>query len=83
MTRPRLGEILGEQAGLTDEQLDKAVAESRAKPSRIGEALLAQRLITEEQLAAALAEQFGLPLCSGIPEGLCTSIDSPLLVTTL
>jgi len=63
----RLGDILSDQAGLSREQVEHAVTESRERSQRLGAYLLGRQLITEEQLAAALASQFELPFCSELP----------------
>ncbi|WP_305045650.1 type II secretion system ATPase GspE [Geoalkalibacter sp.] len=62
MTRwKRIGEILREDAGLTEAVLQDALAAQVSGGPRLGEILLDKKAITPEQLGRALARQQNLP----------------------
>lgn len=63
-SRPKgkLGDILVQMGKLTQEQVDEAVAEARARHEKIGRYMLRENLITPDVLCRALALQSGLPM---------------------
>jgi general secretion pathway protein E len=72
----RLGELLREIAGVTEAQLEEALAQQRESGDPIGEVLITLRYVTREQFLEALARQFDLPFLSALPR---TSVNSALL----
>ena len=56
--RRPLGEILVEQALVTDDELDRALQAQRESGEKLGEILVSQGSITRLQLASALADQW-------------------------
>jgi type IV pilus assembly protein PilB len=60
--RPRLGELLVQQAALTPAQLTEALLLRSASDKRLGDVLLDLGIISERQLTEALAAQLDLPL---------------------
>ncbi len=61
--RPKLGTILLQDALITADQLDEAVAMQRqAQEGRLGEWLQRLGFVDEHQITVALAKQYGLPL---------------------
>jgi type IV pilus assembly protein PilB len=58
--RKLLGEILVETAGVTPEQVQRALEHQKKKKCRVGEALVQLRMATEEQVTKALCRQNGL-----------------------
>ncbi len=72
----RLGELLREIAGITEAQLDDALAQQRESGAPIGEILIKSRAVTREQFLEALARQFDLPFLSVLPRA---SVNSALL----
>jgi type IV pilus assembly protein PilB len=59
--RKLLGEILVETAGITPEQVQRAIQLQAKKKNRIGEALMSLGFVTQEQVTRALCRQNGLP----------------------
>jgi general secretion pathway protein E len=72
----RLGELLREIAGVTEAQLEEALAQQRESGAPIGDVLIKLRYVTREQFLEALARQFDLPFLSALPR---TSVNSALL----
>ena len=58
----RLGELLVRNKILTQEQVDKAIAEHKTHRERLVTTLARLKFISEEDLAAFLARQYGAPL---------------------
>jgi len=80
----RIGDILKETCGLSEESLEKARAVQEQKGGRIGEVLVEQKAITEADLLKALSIQFGLPVLSDLPtEGLNTDFTQVLPIQFL
>jgi general secretion pathway protein E len=80
----RIGDILRETCGLSEESLEKARAVQEQKGGRIGEVLVEQKAITEADLLKALSIQFGLPVLSDLPtEGLNTDFAQVLPIQFL
>jgi general secretion pathway protein E len=63
----RLGEILSETSGLSEEALNEALKIQEEKGGRIGEILIQQKAISEADLLHALSIQFGLKFSSTLP----------------
>jgi general secretion pathway protein E len=63
----RLGEILSETCGLSEEVLSEALRIQEEKGGRIGEILIQQKAISEADLLQALSIQFGLKFSSTLP----------------
>jgi general secretion pathway protein E len=63
----RIGEILKETRGLSEEALAEALEVQEQKGGRIGEILIQQKAISESDLLKALSIQFGLPFLSHLP----------------
>ena len=59
--RVRLGEALVEDGFLTDEKLEEALTESKAKCQKLGEYLMESGLVSEEEIAKVLSRQMDLP----------------------
>jgi general secretion pathway protein E len=72
----RLGELLREIAGVTEVQLEEALAQQRESGAHIGEILIKLRAVTREQFLEALARQFDLPFLAVLPRA---SVNSALL----
>lgn len=58
--RSRLGDVLVDAGVLTDEQLERALAEQAAWGGRLGQILLHLGLVEEQNLASAIGRQLGL-----------------------
>ena len=58
----RLGELLIEAKLLSQEQLDRAIAEQKKTGQLLGATLIGMKLITEPDLMGLLQHQLGLPL---------------------
>ncbi len=72
----RIGEILREDAGLSEAGLSEALAAQETYPRRLGELLLEKKAISAEQLARALARQQDLPFVETIS---LKAVDNDLL----
>jgi len=72
----RLGELLREVAGLTEERLNEALTQQRESGAPLGEILIKLHYVTREQFLEALARQFDLPFLPVLPR---TSVNGPLL----
>ena len=59
--RPRLGDLLLRRGLLTQEQLEDALADSRAGNELLGRVLIRRRFIFDDELARTLADQLDLP----------------------
>ena len=59
---PLLGEILAENCGLSEKDLQKALQIQTEKGGRLGEILIRLKRITEADLLGALGVQWGLPV---------------------
>ena len=57
----QLGQILRESAGISEQDVQRALRISEQKKKRIGECLIELGLVDEAQVARALCKQFGLP----------------------
>jgi len=69
----RIGEILMETCGLSEEALNSALEIQEEKGGRIGEILIRQKAISESDLLRALSIQFGMPFAPTLAvEGLKT-----------
>jgi type IV pilus assembly protein PilB len=62
--RPRLGDLLVEQAGVTQIQVAEAMLLRAASDKRLGTVLIDLGVIDERQLTTALSTQLGLPLAN-------------------
>ena len=62
--RKRLGDILLEKGYVTEENLEKAFAQSQVKKEPIGSTLVRMNLLTVEQLKEVLSEQQGIEAVS-------------------
>ena len=62
MQHRRIGEILIETTGLTDQGIEEALRIQAEKGGRIGEILIRQGAVTETELLKALGIQFGIPV---------------------
>ena len=60
LERPRLGDLLEMRGLVTPEQLDEALAESRAGGDLLGRVLIRRRFIYGDELARTLADQLDL-----------------------
>ena len=58
----RLGELLVEAKLLSQEQVDRAIAEQKKSGQLLGATMIAMKLITEHDLMGLLQRQLGLPL---------------------
>ncbi|MDD5225544.1 MAG: GspE/PulE family protein, partial [bacterium] len=67
MDRRRIGEILRQEAGLSEEIIEEGLKLKAEKGLRLGEFLIKQKRITEEDLARVLAIQSGYPYLADIP----------------
>ena len=63
----RIGEILAQTCGLSEEVLSEALRIQEEKGGRIGEILIQQKAISEADLLHALSIQFGLKFSSTLP----------------
>jgi MSHA biogenesis protein MshE len=64
MTRPekvRLGEILVQQALLSEEQLQFALNDQKRTGRKLGRVVIDSKLVTEDQISEALARQMSIP----------------------
>jgi hypothetical protein len=61
LNRPRLGDLLQFRGLITTEQLERALAESRASGDLLGRVLIRRRFIFGDELARTLADQLDLP----------------------
>ena len=59
----RIGQMLVEEAILSKEQLDRALAEQKLTGRYLGELLVEQQLVTKAQLVQLLAKRLGVPGC--------------------
>ncbi len=59
--RKRLGDILKEKAGISEEDVQRALRVCQQQRIKIGQALLVAGVVNEEQLARALCTQFRMP----------------------
>jgi hypothetical protein len=59
--RPQLGSLLLEKGLVTNDQLDRALADRKLNGGLLGEALVRLGFVFEDELARVLAEQFGVP----------------------
>jgi len=66
----QLGQLLLARGIVTEEQIDRALAEQQAKGHRklLGELLVEMGYCTENQIAAALAEAYGVPYAQVSPK---------------
>ncbi len=69
-TKMQLGQLLLARGVVTQEQIDKALAEQRDKGHRklLGELLIEMGYCTENQIASALAEAYGVPYAQVSPK---------------
>jgi len=61
LERPRLGDLLLRRGLITQEQLDEALAASRASGDLLGRVMIQRRFIFEDELARTVADQLDLP----------------------
>jgi len=61
LDRPRLGDLLVRKGLIAPEQLERALAESRATGDLLGRVMIRRGFIFEDELARALAAQLDLP----------------------
>jgi hypothetical protein len=61
LDRPRLGDMLLKRGLITQEQLEHALAESRASGDLLGRVMIRRRFIFEDELARTVANQLDLP----------------------
>src|SRR3954471_5298029 len=61
--RVRIGEVLVEEGILTEQQLQRALAEQKATGRMLGEMLVEQGIIEPQVLVQALARRLGFPGC--------------------
>ncbi len=71
---PRLGELLIGKGYITQEQLTRALFQSRASNDLLGVVLLREKLIFEEELARTLSEQLSIPYISIMRVGINSSV---------
>ena len=64
MTKRRLGELLGAEGLITEEQLRAALEEQRKSNLFLGEALVKLGFVSEEVIAQTIVQQFSLPFMS-------------------
>lgn len=67
MDRRRIGEILRQETGLSEEIIEEGLKLKVEKGLRLGEFLIKQKRITEEDLARVLSIQSGYPYLAEIP----------------
>ncbi len=60
LVRKRLGEILLEAGMITEDQLEKALAEQKSSKKSLGQILIASEFVTESNIKDALELQFGI-----------------------
>ncbi len=61
MSKIHIGKMLVDNKTITQEQLDKAIAQQQATGEKLGQALIALQFVKEEQLLQLLSEQLELP----------------------
>jgi Type II secretion system (T2SS), protein E, N-terminal domain len=61
LERPRLGDLLARKGLVTTEQLDLALAESKATGDLLGRVMIRRRFIFGDELARTLADQLDIP----------------------
>lgn len=61
LPKPRLGDLLLAKGLITQDQLGRALAESRATGVLLGQVLVKNRWVFDDELARTLAEQLELP----------------------
>jgi type II secretion system (T2SS) protein E len=61
LERPRLGDLLMKKGLITQEQLEAALAESRATGDLLGRVMIRRQFLFEDELARTLADQLELP----------------------
>jgi general secretion pathway protein E len=64
----RIGEILHQDFGVSQEQIEAALAEQVAGGERLGQILVRKKVLDSPVLAQALARQFDLPCLETFPE---------------
>lgn len=64
----KLGEILIKKGLISQEQLEKAIAESKNKREVVGKTLVRLNMITEAELLEVLGEQLGLPFINTLKD---------------
>jgi hypothetical protein len=62
LSRAKLGDVLVKMGKLTQEQVEEAAAEARARHEKLGRSLVRTETITPDVLCRALAMQSGLPM---------------------
>jgi len=67
MMRRRIGDILKETCGVSEDALNTASRMQEEKGGRIGDILIRQKVISEMDLLKALSVQFGLRLTANLP----------------
>jgi general secretion pathway protein E len=63
----RIGQILIENAGLSEQELDEAIKIQKERGGQIGEILIGQKAISEVDLLKALSIQFEVPFTMTLP----------------
>ena len=68
--KTQLGQLLLARGVVSQEQIDRALAEQREKGHRklLGELLIEMGYCTENQIASALAETYGVPYAQVSPK---------------
>ena len=61
LERPRLGDLLLKRGLITQEQLERALAESRESGVLLGRVMIRRQFIFEDELARTVADQLDLP----------------------
>ena len=61
LERPRLGDLLQKKGLISQEQLEAALAESRATGDLLGRVMIRRQFLFEDELARTLADQLELP----------------------
>lgn len=61
LERPRLGDLLQKKGLITQDQLEAALAESRATGDLLGRVMIRRQFLFEDELARTLADQLELP----------------------
>jgi len=57
----RLGQMLVQDGGLTEDQLQAALARQKTTHKKLGELLIAEKIVEEERVLAGLSRRLGLP----------------------